>query len=210
MSSETINKAKQAIDFAKIPDGTQEILSSAEKLEAAVKFRELVDDTLLRNVNDVVSYKPGALLANDNGSSRVSLGVTQEDGSMVSIGARTAASGVEINSGSKIEITIQELSPDGYGHKLHRYHMHTDDGEVRRFDRPDMYKTVSESPYNRIDFNRHPDAIVSGLKRLISGLKNEIENQELAQQMGLNDQPVGPDEIAKLRTLIEAAAVMKR
>ena len=45
---------------------------------------------------------------------------------------------------------------------------------------------------------------IEGLKRNIATLKNEIENDKLEQQMGLNRQPVGVDEINKLAELLES------
>jgi hypothetical protein len=210
MSSETINQARRAIDFAQIPDGTQETLSPAELLKAAIQFTDLVNNTLFSHAGDVVTIQPGLVSKTDSGSSRISLKVSQEDGSRVTISVRTEANSMEIDSGSKIGIEVQETSPDGYGHKFHRYHMDTGDDEVRRFDRADTYKTISQSPHEIVDFSKRPSETVSVIKKQRSDLDNEIKNQELERQMGLNDQPVGSEEIAKLRALIEAAELRKQ
>ena len=44
---------------------------------------------------------------------------------------------------------------------------------------------------------------------MIDEYKNEIENDKLEQQMGLNRQPVGVDEISKLAKLLESAEPRK-
>ena len=48
-----------------------------------------------------------------------------------------------------------------------------------------------------------------GLEHNIATLKNEIENDKLEQQMGLNRQPVGVEEISKLAELLESAEPCK-
>ena len=42
-------------------------------------------------------------------------------------------------------------------------------------------------------------------KKIVDIFKNEIENSKLEQQMGLNRQPVGVEEISKLAKLLEYA-----
>ena len=44
---------------------------------------------------------------------------------------------------------------------------------------------------------------------MIDECKNEIENDKLEQQMGLNRQPVGVEEISKLAELLESAKPRK-
>ena len=52
-----------------------------------------------------------------------------------------------------------------------------------------------------------PEGII--IIRMVDRCNNEIENDKLEQQMGLNCQPVGVDEISKLAELLESAKPRK-
>ena len=50
---------------------------------------------------------------------------------------------------------------------------------------------------------------IKGMKRALDMCRNEVENCKLEQQMGLNRQPVGVEEINKLAKLLESARPRK-
>ena len=50
---------------------------------------------------------------------------------------------------------------------------------------------------------------IKGMKRALDMCRNEVENRKLEQQMGLNSQPVGVEEINKLAKLLESAEPRK-
>ena len=75
-----------------------------------------------------------------------------------------------------------------------------------------MVKSIDKSrdrEYYRLHIisERGPEGII--IIRMVDRCNNEIENDKLEQQMGLNRQPVGVEEISKLAELLESAEPRK-
>ena len=154
-------------------------LPTEEKLRAAAEFDDLVQLTLLRFAGDAETYNH--TLSMDRVESQVLLEIPQKDGSYIWVRVESAL----LDNGDKERsISITEL--DEGSKETHDYYI--EDGQVLRYD-DNIAKRSREY--------------------MIDEYKNEIENDKLEQQMGLNRQPVGVDEISKLAKLLESAEPRK-
>ena len=179
-----------------VVEGFNPELATGEKLWAAAKFNDLVQSTLLRFAGDAKTYDHTVLT--DGIKSKISLEIPQEDGSRVSVKVESAL----LDSGDeKRFISITES--DGRDKETHHYYI--EDDQVLRYD-----NNLAERSRKLGGALRPEESIsIEGIKRMIDEYKNEIENDKLEQQMGLNRQPVGVDEISKLAKLLESAEPRK-
>lgn len=105
------------------------------------------------------------------------------------------------NGDKKRSIRITES--DGRDKETHDYYI--EDDQVLRYD-----NNLAERPRELRGALCPEESIsIEGIKRMIDECKNEIENDKLEQQMGLNRQPVGVEEISKLAELLESAKPRK-
>ena len=187
------SEAAKQMEFA---EGFNPELTTEEKIRAAVEFDDLVQSTLLRFAGDAKTYDHTVL--KDGIKSRISLEIPQEDGSRVSVKVESAL----LDSGDeKRFISITES--DGRDKEMHDYYI--EDDQVLRYD-----NNLAERPRELRGALCPEESIsIEGIKRMIDECKNEIENDKLEQQMGLNRQPVGVDEISKLAKLLESAEPRK-
>ncbi len=180
------SEAAKQMEFA---EGFNPELTTEEKLKAAVEFDDLVQSTLLRFAGDAKTYDHSVFL--DRVESSILLEIPQKDGSCVLVRVESA---LLDNGDEKRFMSITES--DGRDKESHNYYI--EDGQVLRYD------------FNAIELSEKTEGMyvkklsIEGLKRNIATLKNEIENDKLEQQMGLNRQPVGVDEINKLAELLES------
>lgn len=185
------SEAAKQMEFA---EGFNPELTTKEKLQAAVEFDDLIQSTLLRFVRFAKTYDhdivfPGGV------ESTISLDIPQEDGSCVSVGMESATFD---KGGKKRFISITVVESDGRGKESHNYYI--EDDQVLRYD-----NNLAERPRELRGVLRPEESIsIEGIKRMIDECKNEIENDKLEQQMGLNRQPVGVEEINKLAELLES------
>ena len=92
---------------------------------------------------------------------------------------------------------------DGRDRETHRYYI--EDDQVLRYD-----GNIAERSRKLGGVLRPEKSIsIEGIKRALDMCRNEIENDKLEQQMGLNRQPVGVEEISKLAELLESAKPRK-
>ena len=180
-----------------VVEGFNPELPTKEKLEAAAKFDDLVWSTLLRFAGDAKTHDHDIIFS-DRIQSEVSLEIPQKDGSVVSIGVYSGS----LDNGTKSrEITFVERGVGGY----HRYYI--EDDFVLRYDDNTPFSSMEEDD-DKIDMSMmSDDDIYECAVRAMRKTNNLIENCKLEQQMGLNRQPVGVDEISKLAELLESAEV---
>ena len=190
------SEAAKQMEFA---EGFNPELTTEEKLQAAVEFDDLVQSTLLRFAEDAKTHDHDIIFS-DRIQSEVSLEIPQKDGSVVSISVYSGS----LDNGSKSrEITFVERGVGGY----HRYYI--EDNFVLRYDDNTPFSSMEEDDY-KIDMSMmSDDEIYEYAVRAMCKANNLIENCKLEQQMGLNRQPVGVDEISKLAELLESAEVSK-
>ena len=184
-SSEAAKQMKFAGEFnPKLP--------TEEKLRAAAEFDDLVQLTLLRFAGDAETYNH--TLSMDRVESQVLLEIPQEDGSCVLVEVESATF-----DGGGEERSVRIIESDGGDKERHHYYI--EDDQVLRYD-----DNLAERSRELRGALRPEESIsIEGIKRALDMCRNEVENRKLEQQMGLNSQPVGVEEINKLAKLLESA-----
>ena len=179
------SEAAKQMEFA---EGFNLELTTEEKLRAAKEFDDLVQLTLLRFAGDAETYNH--TLSMDRVESQVLLEIPQKDGSYIWVRVESAL----LDNGDKERsISITEL--DEGSKETHDYYI--EDDQVLRYD-DNIAKRSRE-------LKRVLRSEVIIIMRMVDRCNDEIENDKLEQQMGLNRQPVGVDEINKLAELLESA-----
>ena len=188
------SEAAKQMEFA--TGGFDPELPDKEKLRAAKEFDGLVQSTLLRFAGNAKTYDHTVL--EDRVESIIPLEIPQEDGSYVLVSVESAL----LDNGDK-KRSIRITESDGRDKEMYDYYIEND--QVLRYD-----NNLAERPRELRGALRPEESIsIEGIKRMIDECKNEIENDKLEQQMGLNRQPVGVEEISKLAELLESAEVFK-
>ena len=186
-SSEAAKQMKLAGEFnPKLP--------TKEKLEAAAKFDGLVQSTLLRFAGDAKTYDRIAVDGSHSMESTLGLELSRKDGSVVSICVLSKS-----RDGSKSRgISLEDKDTGEY----HWYYI--EDDFVLRYDDNTSLSSMEEEDDDDEIYMSGDEAYKHAVKALLEA-RNEIENDKLEQQMGLNRQPVGVEEINKLAELLESA-----
>ena len=183
------SEAAKQMEFA---EGFNPELTTEEKLRAAAEFDDLVWLTLLRFARDAKTYDHTESM--DRVKSQVLLEIPQKDGSCVLVSVESAL----LDNGDK-ERSISIMEWDEGSEETHDYYI--EDDQVLRYD-DDIAKRSRE-------LKRVLRSEVIIIMRMVDRCNDEIENDKLEQQMGLNRQPVGVDEINKLAELLESAEPRK-
>lgn len=179
------SEAAKQMEFA---EGFNLELTTEEKLRAAKEFDDLVQLTLLRFAGDAETYDH--IESMDRVKSQVLLEIPQKDGSYVLVSVESAL----LDNGDK-ERSILIMEWNEGSKETHDYYI--EDDQVLRYD-DNIAKRSRE-------LKREGIIII----RMVDRCNDEIENDKLEQQMGLNRQPVGVDEINKLAELLESAEPRK-
>ncbi len=186
------SKAAKQMEFA---EGFNPELTTEEKLQAAVEFNDLVQSTLLRFAGDAKTYDRIAVDGSHSMESRLGLELSRKDGSVVSICVRSESR----DNGSKSRgISLEDKGTGEY----HWYYIEGD--FVLRYDDNTSLSSMEEEDDDDEIYMSGDEAYKHAVKALLEA-RNEIENGKLEQQMGLNRQPVGVEEISKLAKLLESA-----
>ena len=191
------SEAAKRMEFA---EGSDPELTTEEKIRAAKKFGDLVLSTLLRFAGDAKTYDLNAMDGSHSMESTLDLELSQKDGSVVSICVRSESR----DNGSKSRgISLKDRDTGEY----HWYYI--EDDFVLRYDDNTSLSSMEEEDddFDEIDMSGD-EAYKHAVKALLEA-RNKIENCKLEQQMGLNRQPVGVDEINKLAELLESAEPCK-
>jgi hypothetical protein len=167
---------KKIDEFAAPFNPTKEKLSEYERLSAALDFSQLIDDVFLNNIIEIrVS----------GGERRTShlrhiIQTSHSDGRYLS-----HLEVIVSEDAGKREIQIREESKTSDPKRIVHYVLKSDENEVRRIDEVIIY-----------DMNE--TSLPDGLARLVE----ETDNYDLEVDLGYNNQPIGADEVHKLRDLI--------
>ena len=187
------SEAAKQMEFA---EGFNPELATEEKIRAAVEFDDLVQSTLLSFAGDAKTYDHTVFT--DRVESSILLEIPQEDGSRVSVRVESAL----LDSGDK-KRSIRITESDERDKEMHDYYI--EDDQVLRYD-----NNLAERPRELRGALRPEESIsIEGIKRALDMCRNEVENYKLEQQMGLNRQPVGVEEISNLAELLESAKPRK-
>lgn len=184
------SEAAKQMEFA--AEGFNPELTTEEKLRAAKEFDDLVQLTLLRFAGDAETYNH--TLSMDRVESQVLLEIPQKDGSYILVSVESAL----LDNGDK-ERSISIMEWDEGSEETHDYYI--EDDQVLRYD-----DNIAERSRELKRILRPEDIIII---RMVDRCNDEIENDKLEQQMGLNRQPVCVDEINKLAELLESAEPRK-
>ena len=183
------SEAAKRMEFA---EGSDPELTTEEKIRAAKKFGDLVLSTFLRFAGDAITYDH--IVVPDGIKSSVPLEIPQEDGSRVLVKVESAT----LDNGDE-ERSVRIIESAGGDKESHHYYI--EDDQVLRYD-----DNVAELSRELSGVLRPEESIsIKGMKRALDMCRNEVENRKLEQQMGLNSQPVGVEEINKLAKLLESA-----
>lgn len=183
------SEAAKQMEFA---EGFNLELTTEEKLRAAAEFDDLVWLTLLRFAGDAKTYDHTESM--DRVKSQVLLEIPQKDGSCVLVSVESAL----LDNGDK-ERSISIMEWDEGSKETHDYYI--EDDQVLRYD-----DNIAERS-RELKRVLRPEGII--IIRMVDRCNDEIENDKLEQQMGLNRQPVGVEEISKLAKLLESAEPRK-
>ena len=186
------SEAAKQMEFA---EGFNLELTTEEKLRAAKEFDDLVWLTLLRFAGDAKTYDHTESM--DRVKLQVLLEIPQKDGSYVLVSVESAL----LDNGDK-ERSISIMEWNEGSKETHDYYI--EDDQVFRYD-----DNIAERSRESRRVLRSESISIEGIKRMIDEYKNEIENDKLEQQMGLNRQPVGVEEVHKLAKLLESAEPRK-
>ena len=172
--------------FAEPFDPSEGALSDAEKLEAAADFSHLIDDVYLAHIADI---KP------DSDNLTINIQDADPDGRYVSHLEVTIYTSKEFGDEKKIQITEH--------HKVYRpklratvYTLKSNGDEVTRLDEECDVKQVTQVAF------RTPQYSAESMMDEVRSMVSEFDNSELEKDLGYNDQPIGPDEVVKLRRLL--------
>ena len=183
------SEAAKRMEFA---EGSDPELTTEEKIRAAKKFGDLVLSTFLRFAGDAKTYDQTVL--EDGIKSSILLEIPQEDGSCVLVEVESATF-----DGGGEERSVRIIESDGGDKERHHYYI--EDDQVLRYD-----DNLAERSRELRGALRPEESIsIEGIKRALDMCRNEVENRKLEQQMGLNSQLVGVEEISKLAKLLESA-----
>ena len=183
------SEAAKQMEFA---EGFNPELTTEEKIRAAAEFDDLVWLTLLRFAGDAKTYDHTESM--DRVESQVLLEIPQKDGSYILVSVESAL----LDNGDK-ERSISIMEWDEGRKETHDYYI--EDDQVLRYD-----DNIAERSRELKRVLRSEGIIIM---RMVDKCNNEIENDKLEQQMGLNRQPVGVEEINKLAKLLESAEPRK-
>ena len=184
------SEAAKQMEFA--AEGFNPELTTEEKLRAAKEFDDLVQLTLLRFAGDAETYNH--TLSMDRVESQVLLEIPQKDGSYILVSVESAL----LDNGDE-ERSISIMEWDEGSKETHDYYI--EDDQVLRYD-----DNLAERS-RELKRVLRPEGII--IMRMVDRCNNEIENDKLEQQMGLNRQPVGVEEVHKLAKLLESAEPRK-
>ena len=182
------HSSEAAKQMKSVAEGFNPELTTEEKLRAAKEFDDLVQLTLLRFAGDAETYDHTESM--DRVKSQVLLEIPQKDGSYVLVSVESAL----LDNGDK-ERSISIMEWDEGSEETHDYYI--EDDQVLRYD-----DNIAERS-RELKRVLRPEGII--IIRMVDRCNDEIENDKLEQQMGLNRQPVGVEEIHKLAKLLESA-----
>lgn len=176
-----------------------EQLKGVEQMQAAHNFNKLAQSTLFKFADNVEVYDH-TIFPERAQATLLLRTPPDEAGAFISIGVESST--IDDEKDNYVSISIQRIEGSGQGRELYNYY--TDGRDcVRRFDAGD----ISSKVRLRGEMPNYGDAseMVEFLEGQIERVRNEIQNAQLEQDMGINRQPVGVDEINELAELLELA-----
>lgn len=178
-------------------------LEESETKTVADRFNQIFDDFMLQNMADVQQQEPiiqSELLGNVLDEQQVSISglLKTKDNTY-----RLCLVDSMMLKRSTRKISLQRIDQQGYGREYWRYdlsELSVDAGTVTRCDGGDMRESVPRYlPPEAGDQTSDSESI----QRQLDHIKNELRNEKLEKDMGLNNQPVSLAEINGLADFID-------
>lgn len=203
-------------DFYKHVDDMNTL--TAEQLdESRQLFDSLFDDVMLRHMGDVRVFG-----ANTNSQHASLLKKIEINGQTYTLslndrGIRDPESSNEyrFRDSEKLQriINLQRTDEQGYGREHWSYRL-CEDGIIRRMDLGDTWGKMLkekelgiEGPKN-LSGDETPEEMAQAIQASLRNLTEGIPNSRLEEDMGINNQPVSPEELAGLKAFIDGAKVL--
>ena len=200
--------SEQKLVFRQEFDGTQPEVSKEEQLIVAENFQTIIQDTMLQHMEYVKTYGYP-----EKDLSSLALELPAEDGSKLSIYVWTTDTDKR-PSDKPIRLSFQEIGADGYSSPLLvSYNLSEERDVVTRRDANTKERNGFADQIPRPNFeDDSPQGIEESivlLGAMIAALKKDAANDELAQKMGLVEQPIGLDELNMVKELLDKATPHK-
>ena len=168
---------------------------------------DLVSDVYLTNIEHVKTIKerpPNELTGEELPSGIYKLELTQQLEYGVSLRVIVQSwTGDYREANFDKDIQVQEVDPSGFTRHACRFYI-GEDG-VRRYEVDDAKRLAREVPSRVFRIDIVPEYIQKSITCADIQNTDDTANVQLERQFGLNNTPVGPDEIAQLAELISAA-----
>lgn len=202
-------------DFYQHPEEMNRL--TAEQLEESRQlFDSLFDDIMLRHMGDVQIFG-----ANTNSQHASLLKKISIDGQTYTLSLNDKglrgpeSSNYRFRDSEELQrrINLQRSDEQGYGREHWSYRL-CNDGIVRKMDFGDIWgkklkdkELGIEDPLDLSD-NNTPEELAQAIVQSTKNIKESLLNFRLEEDIGLNNQPVSPEEIAGLREFIDGAEVL--
>jgi hypothetical protein len=205
-----MSEANNYPNFHKPFEG-QPALSKEQLVETSQAFSELFEDLMLEGMVDVKRFetikgRPTADLFRRIDVDGQEYTLSLEDSSTND--PKSNDSGISFRDSEIItrSISLQRID-DRYGREYWSYRLGAD-GIVRRWDKGDVIAKKREN--KDLDAEETGDIYADAARNLLRLTKYTIPNSRLEEDMGLNNQPVIPDEIQGLQVFLARATDIKR
>jgi hypothetical protein len=205
-----MSEANNYPEFHKPAEG-QTPLSTEQLIETSQAFSELFDDLMLQNMVDVERFEsakghPIADLFKRIDVNGQEYTLSLEDSSTND--PKSNDSGISFRDSEIItrSISLQRID-DMHGREFWSYRLGAD-GIVRRWDKGDFIAKKRENQY--LGAEETGDIELDVTRSFLHLAKFAIPNSRLEEDMGLNNQPVIPDEIQGLQVFLAKATDIKR
>lgn len=193
-----MRSAEELLEIRQPFDGSQPEIEEGEQLAAALAFEQLSEDLMLRHMAYVGTKNYYSGKDSQTSEALLLLEIPASDGSKLEILVATAHD--TSDDGSPIPLDVKLMPFDArrrVREALVCYQLSSDRRRVTRYDAP-----RSENPGKAQPFLGH--------SAVAPDFTEATHNRDLERDMGLNDQPVGPDEIEKLKQLLGNATPKSR
>lgn len=182
-----------SFEFTQPFDGTHPEVAPEEQRAVSQKFSSFVDDIMLNNVSRIHTTDP-RINGESTPHSRLILKRLEDDSLTVL---------VEVSPKSKTAakyVDLEQIGGDRVSYRLGH------DGVVTRFDVAE--KKPEETDAETLDGIRYlngtetPEEGLVASEGLLKHLSEALANDRLEKEMGINDQPIGMDELNSLISLV--------
>ncbi len=178
--------------------------SGWEALQAGEDFKLLVDDEIMRNFADVFTDRHKLIGEEEVSVAMLHKKIDFDDGSRLRVDINSKY--MPESSKTVQRITLIEIDNESRRRRMQSY-VCEDGGVTYRHDTDD----ISEEIQREVAILKDDSELGISARALTAKYaKNEQENREFEREMGVNHQPIGEDEVEKIRKIIQDATVLDK